>query len=363
MKNYTSSAQEKRYTKEHQSALEAQRLAHEISYGPIVFQVSRLMVKFGILQMLSDSKNGLTMNEIVEKTKLSDYAVKVLIESSLTIGTVLFENEKFTISKAGWFLQNDPLVRVDMDFNHDVNYLGMFNLEEALLNGKPEGLKVFGSWPTIYEGLSQLPEQVQKSWFGFDHYYSDNSFDEALELVFRNNPKTLLDVGGNTGRFAIRCVSYNKDVNVTIMDLPQQLEMMRRNTADKEGADIIHGHGANLLDDKVPFPTGFEALWMSQFLDCFSKEQVISILTRAAKSMDSNSSLYIMETLWDRQRFETASYCLAQISLYFSAMANGNSKMFYSKDLFSYIEQSGLIIEQVDDGLGKGHSLIKCVKQ
>lgn len=353
---------EKRYTKEHQSALEAQRLAHEISFGPIVFQVSRLMVKFGILQLLSDSKDGLTMKEIVEKTNLSDYAVKVLLESSLTIGTVLYENNKFVISKAGWFLQNDPLIRVDMDFNHDVNYLGMFDLEKALLNGKPEGLKVFGSWPTIYEGLSQLPEQVQKSWFGFDHYYSDNSFDEALKLVFDNKPKTLLDVGGNTGRFALRCVAYNKDVDVTIMDLPQQLEMMKQQTSGKEGADRIHGHGANLLDDNVPFPIGFDAIWMSQFLDCFSKEQVVSILTRAAKSMTENSSLYIMETLWDRQRFETAGYCLTQISLYFTAMANGNSKMFHSEDLFDYVKQAGLKIEHVYDGLGKGHSLIKCVK-
>ena len=355
-------ALEKRYGKEQMSALEAQRLAHEISFGPIVFQVSRLMVKFGILQMLIDSKDGLTMDEVVEKTSLSNYAVKVMLEASLTIGTVLYENERFTASKAGWFLQNDPLVRVDMDFNHDVNYLGWFNLEESLLNGKPEGLKVFGSWPTIYEGLSQLPEQVQKSWFGFDHYYSDNSFNEALEIVFSNNTKTLLDVGGNTGRFAMRCVDFNKDVNVTIMDLPQQLEMMRKQTAGKEGADRIHGHGANLLDENVPFPTDFDAIWMSQFLDCFSEEQVVSILSRAAKSMKEDASLYIMETLWDRQRFETAAYCLTQISLYFTALANGNSKMFHSEDLFRLCEKAGLKIDKVYDGLGKGHSLIKCVK-
>ncbi|MDR0874062.1 MAG: SAM-dependent methyltransferase, partial [Prevotellaceae bacterium] len=166
-------ALQKKYTKESRSALEAQRLAHEISQAPVVFQVSRLMVKFGILQMLLDSEKGLTIDEVAEKTKLSRYAAQCLLESSLTAGTVLFENERFTCSKAGWFLLNDPLVKVNLDFNHDVNYLGLFNLEEALLNGKPEGLKVFGKWATIYEGLSQLPEQVQKSWFGFDHYYSD----------------------------------------------------------------------------------------------------------------------------------------------------------------------------------------------
>ena len=45
----------KRYTKETLTAMQAQRAAHEISQGPVVFQVSRLMVKFGILQQLIDS--------------------------------------------------------------------------------------------------------------------------------------------------------------------------------------------------------------------------------------------------------------------------------------------------------------------
>ena len=353
-------ALEKRYTKEKQSALEAQRLAHEISFGPIVFQVSRLMIKFGILQMLLDSEKGLTLNEIAEKTKLSKYACQCLLESSLTIGTVLYKESKFTCSKAGWFLLNDPLVRVDIDFNHDVNYLGWFHLEEALLNGKPEGLKMFGNWSTIYEGLSQLPEKVQDSWFGFDHYYSDQSFDEALQIVFENKPKTLLDVGGNTGRWALRCVDYNENVKVTIMDLPQQLELMRKATAGLKGADRIGGHGVNLLDKNVPFPAPFDAIWMSQFLDCFSEEEVTSILTRASKSMNCDTKLYIMETFWDRQRFETAAYALAQISLYFTALANGNSKMYHSEDMIRCIEAAGLMVEEIKDGVGKGHSIVVC---
>jgi len=353
-------ALEKRYSKERQSALEAQRLAHEISFGPIVFQVSRLMIKFGILQMLVDSEKGLTLDEITEKTKLSKYACQCLLESSLTIGTVLYQDGKFTCSKAGWFLLNDPLIKVDMDFNHDVNYLGWFNLEEALLNGKPEGLKVFGNWNTIYEGLSQLPEKVQNSWFAFDHYYSDQSFDEALQIVFENKPKTLLDVGGNTGRWALRCVDYNANVQVTIMDLPQQIELMKRHTADKNGANRIFGHGCNLLDKTVPFPTGFDAIWLSQFLDCFSEEEVTSILARAAKSMSNDTKLYIMETFWDRQRFETAAYALTQISLYFTALANGNSKMYHSEDMIRCIEAAGLTVEEIKDGLGKGHSIVQC---
>ncbi|MDL2262281.1 class I SAM-dependent methyltransferase [Bacteroidales bacterium OttesenSCG-928-I21] len=354
------SPQKEIYAKERLSAIEAQRLAQEIAFGPIVFQVSRLMVKFGIFQMLDDNKNGLTMSEIIEKTKLSKYAIKILLESSLTIGTVLLKEEKFYLSKAGWFLIHDDMVRVNINFNHDVNYLGLFNLEESLLNERPEGLKVFGNWSTIYEGLSQLPEQVKKSWFDFDHFYSDNSFEQALEIVFANNPANLLDVGGNTGRWATKCVGYSNTVNVTIMDLPQQLEMMKEQTKHLPGVSRINGYAANILEESTAFPKNFDAIWMSQFLDCFSENEIISILKRASASMSRNSRLYIMETFWDRQRFETASYCLAQISIYFTAMANGNSKMYHSDDMEMCVNSSGLVVEKIHDGLGLGHSIMQC---
>ena len=101
-------------------------------------------------------------------------------------------------------------------------------------------------------------------------------------------------------------------------------------------------------------------IWMSQFLDCFSEEEVTSILTRAARSMSGESRLYIMETFWNRQKFDTAAYCLTQISLYFTAMANGNSKMYHSDDMERCIKAAGLEVEKIDDHLGMGHSIVQC---
>lgn len=354
--------QKELYSKDRLTALQAQRLAQEIAFGPIVFQVSRLMLKFGIFKLLNDNNKGLGFLEIVEKSSLSHYAVKVLLESSLTIGTILIKDDKFYLSKTGWFLLNDEMVNVNMNFNHDVNYLGLFNLEESLLTGKPEGLKVFGEWDTIYEGLSQLPQQVQKSWFGFDHFYSDNSFAQALEIVFKNKPKTLLDIGGNTGKWAERCVEYNNDINVTIVDLPQQISLMKARIANLKHSERIHAFGTNLLNDNANLPQNFDAVWMSQFLDCFSESQVISILKRVNTAMNEKTKVYIMETFWDRQRFETASYCLAQISIYFTALANGNSKMYHSEDMFNCIEKAGLKVVNIYDSIGLGHSIVECEK-
>lgn len=361
-------ALEKLYTKEQLTAREAQDRAEFIAWGAVVFQVSRLMVKFGVLDMLRNSEEGMTREEICQATGLSDYAVKCMTEASLCIGTILVDTEtnRFTLSKTGWFLLNDSATRVNMDFNHDVNYQGWFHLEEALKEGKPVGLKHFGDWPTVYEGLSELPAHVQKSWFGFDHFYSDASFPEALEIIFKqHHTRSLYDVGGNTGKWALQCVAYDQEVEVTILDLPQQILMMEQNIAGKKGAERIKGIGINLLDKECNFPLPkdeecLDAIWMSQFLDCFSMDEIVSILSRAKVAMSDSTRLYIMETLWDRQRFDTAAFCLTMTSLYFTAIANGNSKMYNTEDLEQCIHEAGLEIEQIYDGLGQGHSIVVC---
>ena len=355
------------FSKDNYRASEAQSLAYLIAFGPSVFQTARLMLKYGIFRMLEESENGLTQHEIAMHTGLSEYAAKCLLESSLTTGTVLInlDNNCYTLSKVGWFLLNDQMLRVDIDFNHDVNYQGWFELDKSLENGRPEGLKHFGNWPTIYEGLSQLPPQVQNSWFAFDHFYSDNSFDDALKIIFSGDAKTLLDVGGNTGRFALRVVEYNKDAHITICDLPQQLDMMRKNIAGHDGTERISGYGMNLLDHEQQFPTDrqYDIIWMSQFLDCFSESQIVDILERAAKIMDKDSRLFIMETLWDRQKYPTAAFALTQTSLYFTALANGNSKMYNTDDMTRLIRQANLQIETIHDNIGRGgHSIIVCKK-
>ena len=357
------SPQKEIYSKERFTAQQAQRLAHEISFGPVVFQVSRLMLKFGIFKMLNESKKGLTFAEITKKSGLSKYAVQILLESSLTIGTILLKENYFLLSKVGWFLLNDTMVNVNMNFVHDINYLGMFNLEESLLNERPEGLKVFANCKTLYEILSLLPDQPKKSWFDFDHFYSDNSFEKALEIVFADDPETLLDIGGNTGKWAIQCVTHSKRVHVTIMDLPQQLEMTQQNINGIKGAERIRGFAADILQKNRYIPDNFDVIWMSQFLDCFSENETIDILTSIAKTMRNDSKLYIMELLWDKQRYETASFCITQINHYFTAMANGNSKFFHSDDLKRCIKKAGLFIEETFNDIGLGHTIIKCRKK
>ena len=172
-------------------------------------------------------------------------------------------------------------------------------------------------------------------------------------------------MGGNTGKFARFVTEKFPRAWVTVCDLPQQIELLHNESRGHIGESRISGYGMNLLDKNAAFPTEehYDAIWMSQFLDCFGEEEIVSILSRVAAIMDESNRLYIMETLWDRQKFGTAAFCLTMTSLYFTAMANGNSKMYNTDDMVRLIGRAGLEVERFCDDIGMGGHSVLIVKK
>ena len=333
---------------------EAQRLA----FAPMAFQAARVLRTTGLLELIHQHDlTGITLDELTAAAKLPRYGVKVLLEAGLGIGLVCRNGDRFTLTKTGYFILCDAQIRACMDFSHDVCYRGLFDLDQSIAAGQPVGLKEFGNWPTVYEALAHLPAGVQKSWFNFNQYFSDIAFPAALPLVFADRPQRLLDIGGNTGKWALQCTRYDSAVRVTILDLPGQLKLAKKNVGE---SDRITYHALDLLDAAQPFPTGHDAIWMSQLLDCFSEAQIVSILQRATRAMTPATTLSILEPYWDRQRNATAAFALQQTSLYFTAIANGNSQLYAAKDMLRCIAASGLHVVEDRDNVGPYHTLLKC---
>jgi hypothetical protein len=226
------------------NALEALERAQWIAFAPFVFQATRVLRDRGVLKAIEASPGGLTLDATAAAAGLPVYGTRVLLEAGLGIGLVVEVDGRYRLTKTATYILHDPMTRANMDFTRDVNYLGLAHLDEAIATGKPAGLKVFGEWSTVYAALAQLPEFVRDSWFQFDHHYSDGAFGAALPLVFRARPRRLLDIGGNTGKWALACLRHDPAVEITILDLPGQL----RNAQD--------GLRAAGLQSRVALPRG-----------------------------------------------------------------------------------------------------------
>ena len=349
------------FNRESLTPFEAKHAAQRLAFGPFAFQAARALRDLGILEALRAKRDrGATPAELAEELDVSRYGLEVLLEAGLASEIVRLDGERYSLTNTGVFVLRDKMTRINMDFVADVCYRGMSHLEEAVREGRPAGLSELGDWPTIYRALAELPEPARGSWFAFDHFYSDGIFPAVLPRVFERPPRRLLDVGGNTGRFAVSCAEHDADVRVTILDLPGQLEAARAHAAERGFADRIDGEPIDFLDRDRPFPEGYDAIWMSQFLDCFAEDEIVSILERARRVMEPETRLYIVDTYWDRQRHPAAAFCLIMTSLYFTCMANGSSKMYHSARMLACIERAGLeVVEQVDE-IGISHPLFVC---
>ena len=358
-------------------AIDAKFEAQKICFSPLTFQAVRALRELGLLQHLSDAGDqGLTREELAAKAGIPVYGAGVLAEMALGMGVFKLRaagekaaegaaQERFVLGKIGWFLIEDAMTAANFNFVNDVCYQGAFDLTESIRSGNPRGLTVFGDrWNTIYEALSSLPEQAKKSWFDFDHFYSDIAFPEALPLVFADPPRRLFDIGGTTAKWALACCAYDPDVRITIVDLPGQTGVAEQKVRAAGLAGRIGVFPCDVLDSGTAFPAGADAVWMSQFLDCFSLEQVTAILGKIATAAGDRTDVWVLEPLWDMQRFAASAYSLQATSLYFTCMANGTSKMYRFGELCAAVERAGFRLEAAHHNLGSNsYSLLRFKKR
>lgn len=328
--------------------------AQRIAFAPLTFQAVAAMLKFGILEFLDE--NPSTVQQIIENRNVSKYTAETLLEVACAVGLVTKTGEKFVNSLVGKAFLHNEMTKVNYNFVKDVCYLGASELANSFEYEKPIGCKKFiGNYETIYNALHELPSDMKKSWFEFDHYYSDKCFEEVLKIIFENKPSQIFDIGGNTGKFERACLEFDKNCIVNMIDLPENIEEAKKYLHN----DRLKFHGVDVLKDKMPEISG--AVLMSQFLDCFSEEQIISILTNIKNSMTKDTKIFILEPFTDKQLFDGATYSLVHISLYFTCMANGKSKMYSEKRMIEMLEKAGLTLYRKHENVGvHDYTLLEC---
>jgi SAM-dependent methyltransferase len=332
--------------------------AQILAFSPLIFQAIKTMTDLKIFEYLHNiGKAGL--NEMENALNLNNYVLTVLMDIAVYAHLVNVNDGKYKLTGTGRCFCQDDTTIINMNFVNDVCYKGAFYLTESLKKGKPCGLKVFGDWDTIYEGLSKLPAYAQKSWFNFDNYYSDASFEAAVTILLKNNPVMVYDLGANTGKFGKVLLRMSQTAELTCFDLPEQLELAQKNIGENprtsfQTVDI-------LIDD---LPSGADAIWMSQFLDCFSPERIVFILKKAANALNRGGKVYILEPFIDKQRSNPAALALSATSLYFVCMANGYSKIYKQSEFELFIDSAGLLLTEAHQKIGDyDYTLLECMRK
>ena len=340
------------------SIIDALTDAQKLIFAPLAFQALAALSDLGIIEFLD--KQSATEVEIIEKLNLDEYTVRTLLQIAILNKIVEEDNNVYKLTKMGKLFLYDDMTIANFNFVKDVCYLGINDLTESFKKHFPIGLLNYvEGHSTIYSALTILPEKMKKSWYEFDHFYSDNSFEEVFTIITEKYHR-IYDIGGNTGKFEAICLSHDSDFDITMFDLKSNIEKIK----DNPKLNKCKFYPINVLDNNPDYPN-FEngAILMSQFLDCFSKNDIVKILKDLKNKMDKESSIYILEPYTDMQKFEGAKYSLTHASLYFTSMANGVSKFYTLKEMEELVKEAELIVtEQFNDIGSFDYTLLECKK-
>lgn len=332
--------------------------AQKFIFAPLAFQALASMLELGIIKFL-DTQPA-TETEIISQLNLDEYTVRTLLQIATLNNIVQTDKNTYSLTKMGRLFLYEDMTKANFDYVKDVCYLGASELTKSFKEQKPKGLQTFvGEYSTIYPALTKLPPQMKNSWYNFDHLYSDNCFNEVFRIITKKY-NSIFDIGGNTGKFETLCLEHNENFNITMLDLKENIDQIKNNTKLQN----CKFHPINVLDTIPNYPKiENSAIFMSQFLDCFSKQSINKILTDLKKIMDDNSSIYILEPYTDQQKFEGAEYALTHTSLYFTCMANGVSKFYTLNEMEVLIEGAGLHITNCIKDIGSyNYTLLECRK-
>jgi len=337
------------------------RALQRLVFGPLLFQAAVLLKRRGVLRELARTAfAGLTLGELESRTGLSRYGTRVLLDAAEAAELVETRDGRFFPTRLGLLLEKDPLTLANLNFVADVCYRPAAHLERALDTAAPSGLSELGDFPDVYQGLSELKPDAQESWLAFDHFYSDAAFPTIVEHLRIKGAKTLLDVGGNTGRFALVLSQSLPELSVTIADLPGQIALARKHLGETGALERIQLVPTDVLAKDAELPSGRDLIWMGQFLCCFSETEIKNILGQARRALAPGGELWILETLIDRQKSGAARVALQATSLYFTCVANGKGRMYHAEDLERLIFEAGFEIEVRVEPIGWGHTLLRC---
>ncbi len=127
--------------------------------------------------------------------------------------------------------------------------------------------------------------------------------------------RRVLDVGGNSGEFALRLCKAHPELRATVFDLPLVCEVGQAHVAGAEEASRIEFVRAGATPEELP--RGFDAVCFKSMLHDWPEDGVRQFLERAWRALDRGGRLVIFERSMVVVGDAQIPYALIPIMLFF----------------------------------------------
>lgn len=158
---------------------------------------------------------------------------------------------------------------------------------------------------------------MTRRWMHFTSALTRYEAQACIEHHDFSGSRRLLDVGGNSGEFALRICRAHADTRATVLDLPVVCRIGRAHVGDEAEAariDFIETTGAD-----ADFPSGFDTVCFKSMLHDWPDREMRGFLERAYHALEPGGRLLIFERGLLEVGANQVPYSLIPIMLFFRA--------------------------------------------
>lgn len=232
----------------------------------------------------------LTIKALAKSIKASERGTDILCRNLASVGLLIKRGTRYCSGTLG---------RTILNANHQEyrgNYLDLLReqwndwslLTESVKSGRP------------VEDQGPEDPEYRRSFTWAMHYRSmDLSKQVAKQLNFQA-ARSLLDVGGGPGTYAMDFLAKNHKLMATVWDRLPALEVAREIAGLKKHGDRLSCHAGDFLRD--PVPGTFDIIWLSNVIHIYSPRENKILFQKLRASLNPGGRILIQDTfLLDRK--------------------------------------------------------------
>ncbi|MBP7583729.1 MAG: methyltransferase domain-containing protein [Spirochaetes bacterium] len=255
--------------------------------GGFSFYAVSAAVRMGLFEKLGD--DVLTPGELARALGCDGKGVIVLLEVLLAAGYVRVKGDAYRNSSMTrkWLLPSSPHDISDaFRYYHETMAELWPHIDESVRKGAPH--------IHFYEWLKERPGAAES----YQRFMMKGSamilpeLSRALKLP--KSCRSVIDVGGGHGAYAVAAAKKRDDIAVTVFDSAYSKDVAEKNIADNGLADRVRFVTGDYLAD--PLPGRCDAAFLFNVIHQHREGEIIALLKKIHEALDPGGALFLLDS-------------------------------------------------------------------
>lgn len=269
-----------------------------------------------------------TIPELARRVRVSQRGLAILCRNLASVGLLVRTQAGYQVTP---FSQRH-LQETSKDFRGD--YLKLMQRQ-------------WSEWSHLTEVIcvghpldSQEPESTEyrRSFSWAMHHRSIQPAKEVAQQFSLKAARTLLDLGGGPGTYALAFLAKNPRLHATVMDRPAALDVARRLAEQSSLETRLTCQAGNFLT--APISGTYDVVWYSNVLHIYSPADNLKIFKKIRRILNPGGRLLIQDTfLHDQQELQPLEANLFAVSMLLYT-ERGNT--YSVPDVREWLQRAGL---------------------